>query len=129
MRPQRNNARRSAARDAYRQRVAAYMNSEQWTVQREKWVREFHARHRTAPSCAVCAAPWKASPSSVSLDVHHHTYERLGTETFEDLTALCRDHHEAVHRAFDTDSYWRRIPREAASVELIRRLKEAGSHV
>lgn len=39
--------------------------------------------------CAVCNAR--------RIQLHHHTYVRLGCERIEDVTPLCRDHHIAVH--------------------------------
>lgn len=128
MRPQRNNAKRSAAREAHRQRIAAYMASPAWAKQRAAWVLEYEARNAALPTCAVCNAGW-VTESGATLDVHHHTYERLGKELFDDLVALCREHHEHVHRAFDSDSYWRRMDRPTASRELINRLKNASTHV
>lgn len=129
MRPQRDNARRSAAREAYRQRIAAYMSSPSWAKRRRTWVLEYETQNGNLPICAVCGAAWIDPITETTLDLHHHTYERLGDELFDDLVALCRNHHDFVHRAFDSDGYWRRLPRETASRELIDRLKSAGNYV
>lgn len=57
----------------------------------QHWQDFKHAyRVSTRPQlCAVCASP--------SIELHHHTYERLGAEWLKDVIPLCRDHHEAVH--------------------------------
>lgn len=39
--------------------------------------------------CRVC--------SGKRVQLHHHTYERLGRESLDDVTPLCREHHVAVH--------------------------------
>jgi hypothetical protein len=54
--------------------------------------KHFRARYKKAGlplACAVCGA------SSICL--HHHTYVRLGQETLEDVTPLCRSCHTDVH--------------------------------
>jgi hypothetical protein len=56
--------------------------------------KHFRARYKKAGlplACAVCGA------SSICL--HHHTYLRLGQETLEDVTPLCRSCHTDVHLA------------------------------
>lgn len=40
-------------------------------------------------TCAVC----NRNP----VQLHHHTYVRLGCEELDDVTPLCRPHHEGVH--------------------------------
>lgn len=129
MRPLRDNAKRSTSRQQFRTRIATYMASPAWAKRRRAWVLEYEAQHHHPPACAVCDAPWIDPETGGTLDVHHHAYEHLGHELFDDLVALCRDHHEAVHRAFDTDPYWRRMPRDAASRALITRLRDTTHHV
>ena len=34
----------------------------------------------------------------MKVELHHHTYDRLGCELLTDLVPLCRQHHAAVHR-------------------------------
>ena len=41
-------------------------------------------------ACQVCKSP--------KIQLHHHTYERLGQESIDDVTPLCNDHHEQVHK-------------------------------
>ncbi len=47
------------------------------------------AKRRVGNRCQVCNRP----ATSVTLEAHHRTYERLGKERPEDLTVLCRDCH------------------------------------
>lgn len=39
--------------------------------------------------CVVCGQR--------KIQLHHHTYDRIGCELFSDVTPLCRFHHAAVH--------------------------------
>lgn len=62
----------------------SYLASEHW--------QDFKVRYRTAKQpmrCAVCNAG--------RIQLHHHTYDRLGCEQFSDVTPLCREHHVEVH--------------------------------
>jgi hypothetical protein len=63
---------------------AAYMASEQWARKADE------ARIRYGYRCALCNA-------SDFINVHHRTYERLGRESLDDLTVLCRDCHAKFH--------------------------------
>jgi 5-methylcytosine-specific restriction endonuclease McrA len=45
---------------------------------------------RAGHRCEECGAPW-------GLQVHHKTYERLGSEAPEDMICLCRDCHRKLH--------------------------------
>jgi hypothetical protein len=66
--------------DSYRE----YLKGPEWAETRN--------RYRSSgklQSCLVCRAP--------NVDLHHRTYLRLGQERLEDLVALCREHHEALH--------------------------------
>lgn len=63
----------------------AYLRSEHW--------KSFHTRYRNAGlpmECAVCGGGF--------VELHHHTYERLGAELPTDVTPLCPVHHKAVHK-------------------------------
>ncbi|MBA3950431.1 MAG: hypothetical protein H0X57_00945 [Rubrobacter sp.] len=62
-----------------------YLQTPHWKRKREDKVRA--AGHR----CQLC------NRGSVTLNVHHRTYERLGEELDEDLTVLCRDCHNTFH--------------------------------
>ncbi len=62
-----------------------YLASDVW--------RAFRQRYRASGkrmTCLVCA--------SKPIQLHHHTYVRLGRERLEDVDPLCRAHHEAVHK-------------------------------
>lgn len=61
-----------------------YLRSPHW--------KEFQAQYRSSgrpKRCAVC----RGRP----VQLHHHTYERIGLEGIEDVTPLCREHHQSVH--------------------------------
>jgi hypothetical protein len=63
-----------------------YLQTPYWKRRREDKLRAVGRR------CQLC------NRGSVTLDVHHRTYERLGNELDEDLTVLCRDCHSIYHR-------------------------------
>jgi hypothetical protein len=62
-----------------------YLQTPHWKHLREDKVRA--AGHR----CQLC------NRGSVTFNVHHRTYERLGEELDEDLTVLCSDCHNTFH--------------------------------
>lgn len=64
---------------------AEYLDSAHW--------REFKKGYRASSrsrKCEVC--------NRGPIQLHHHTYQRLGKERLDDVTPLCRDHHEEVHK-------------------------------
>ncbi len=61
-----------------------YLASPHWLAFRERY-----RASGASMKCAVCGVG--------RIQLHHHTYERLGAESLEDVTPLCRPHHEAVH--------------------------------
>ena len=61
-----------------------YIQSAAWRRKREA------ALERADNHCQLCG-------STDALDVHHNTYERLGSERPGDLIALCRACHDAHH--------------------------------
>jgi len=61
-----------------------YLNTPQW---RERRVR---ALKRAKNRCQLCSQKGR-------LNVHHRTYERLGSERPEDLTVLCENCHSSHH--------------------------------
>jgi len=61
-----------------------YLKSDHWQALRSVKLKEADSR------CQVCNA-------GGLLDVHHRTYERLGKESLEDLTVLCRECHDLFH--------------------------------
>lgn len=61
-----------------------YLRSDHWRAFRAAYLRSGGVRR-----CAVCGAG--------RVQLHHHTYVRLGREEMGDVTPLCRTHHVAVH--------------------------------
>lgn len=120
MRPARNAVVWSRGRAIRREGYEAYKRSPRWLARRRLWAEEWSRRAATsrggaAPQCLVCGRLWTLRDG----DLHHVTYERLGAETFEDLVALCRPHHEALHQLFDASAEWRRLGRLQATYGII----------
>lgn len=66
------------------ERYLRYINSGAWKNRRKRYFETYEKR------CAFCDA-------RRSIELHHHTCERMGRELDDDLIALCRQHHAAVH--------------------------------
>ena len=67
-----------------------YIKSKAWSKKRAQyWA-------RAGRSCKV-----KGCGSTSDLQVHHHTYERLGKENLFDLVGVCKSHHEEIHALHD----------------------------
>ncbi len=62
----------------------AYLQSDHWQD-----FKRAYRKSRRPSRCAVC--------DSKRIELHHHTYVRLGVERLSDVTPLCREHHSAVH--------------------------------
>lgn len=60
-----------------------YLRSRRWKARAER------AKRRAGYRCQICN-------SSMNLEVHHRTYERLGYEADDDLTVLCARCHAAA---------------------------------
>lgn len=45
--------------------------------------------------CAACG-------TTLDVDIHHMTYERIGSENINDLVLLCRPHHFATHAFYNS---------------------------
>jgi hypothetical protein len=61
-----------------------YLSSPHW--------HNFKIRYRDSGlsmRCAVCGRG--------KIQLHHHTYVRLGQEKLDDVTPVCREHHKAIH--------------------------------
>ncbi|QEA10829.1 HNH endonuclease [Mycobacterium phage Weirdo19] len=69
---------------ASQRRYFRYMNSAAWRARQARYFATHPER------CALCG-------SGDEVELHHHTYRRLGAELDEDLTALCAAHHAEVH--------------------------------
>ena len=61
-----------------------YLNSAAWAQKREL------VHERAEYTCELCH-------SAVSFQVHHLSYANVGNEPLEDLQAVCRGCHEALH--------------------------------
>jgi hypothetical protein len=62
----------------YREWYRDYLHSPEWKA------KVAAAKARFGDRCALCNA-------DVALEAHHRTYERVGEEAPDDLTALCAD--------------------------------------
>lgn len=62
----------------------AYLKSKRWLAKRLKL---FAVRGRACEQCG----------STVTIHVHHKTYERLGNEKLNDLMVLCKACHDVIH--------------------------------
>jgi 5-methylcytosine-specific restriction endonuclease McrA len=112
-------ARKSARRQEYRARYAAYITSAAWRAVRLGWLDEFRLRNDLEPTCVVCGRAWELAQD----DLHHHTYDRLTAELFEDLAPLCRSCHGLVHDTIRSSRHWSRMRDVAASQKVIERLR------
>lgn len=61
-----------------------YIRSKEWKEKADS------AKQRADYKCQVC----NASADSITLDTHHRTYERLGSELPGDIIVLCRECHQ-----------------------------------
>lgn len=100
-------------------RYAAYITSPAWRAVRHGWLDEFRLRNDVEPSCEVCGRDWELARD----DLHHHTYDRLTAELFEDLAPLCRPCHGLVHDTIRSSRHWSRMRDVAASQKVIERLR------
>lgn len=74
----------SASGTVARRTYGRYINSRAWANRRKQYF------ERYARQCAFCG-------KRTEIELHHHTYERMGRELDDDMVPLCRDHHQAVH--------------------------------
>jgi hypothetical protein len=91
-----------------------------WQRRRRAWLR--HRRATTHPSadpaCVVCDRAW-----TLTNDLHHASYDRLGHERDADLVPMCRKCHDAMHRILDQSSHWHTMPRRTATARIITTLR------
>jgi hypothetical protein len=67
-----------------------YIASDAWLTSPAR----YEALRSAGFRCRICNAP----SSEIPLQAHHRTYQRLGAERPDDLTALCCDcHHEVTN--------------------------------
>lgn len=74
----------------------------------EHWIKfKVHYRQSNLPqACLICSDP--------KVDLHHWTYERIGSERLDDVVPLCRGHHKAAHKLVRTG-----IPLRLAHLKLL----------
>ncbi len=100
---------------------AAWMGSPAWRTRRRQWLDDWMAAHGVEPACAVCGEPW----SLRSGDLHHRSYDRLGSETGRDLIPLDRACHTRLHWVMDANPAWLRVGRPQATDVIVARLRQA----
>lgn len=84
------------AKIAFRERLEAlgfdcydaYLYSDHWSNFKSSWRHNNHGL-----GCVLCG--------DKNIQLHHHTYERLGSELLTDVTPLCDSHHKQVHDHLD----------------------------
>lgn len=118
MRPLAPRARRSARRAAYRRRYAGHIESPRWRQRRIDWLAAERRRLGADPTCAACGRRW-----TLRDDLHHATYERLGTERHADLVPTCRPCHEVLHAILERSSAWMAMPRPLATAGILARMQ------
>jgi hypothetical protein len=100
------------------ERYFAYINSPAWRGRRERYFEAIGGRR-----CELCGA-------TEGVEVHHHTYVRLGRELDDDLLAVCKPHHDEIHAAREamgcTLTQATRQVAAAFSVTVMRRRHESG---
>jgi hypothetical protein len=69
---------------------SAYLQSAHWKQVRRKWYMTYPNR--------VCEACCKPMGKGRTFDLHHISYDSLGTARLRDLILLCRSCHERIHR-------------------------------
>lgn len=62
----------------------SYITSDNW----EQFKKRYYASHEKR--CVVCG-------TCDNVQLHHHTYARLGSEADTDVVPLCKEHHKGVH--------------------------------
>lgn len=96
----------------------AYLGSQRWAM-----FKDTYAARGLSMRCTVCR--------STPVELHHHTYVRLGNERLDDVTPLCRRHHKAVHKWLkDSGRIFVEYTHEAvaalAGLPVARKAKSAG---
>lgn len=100
-------------------RYAFWMESSAWWARRRRWVAR-EAQRSGAIRCAVCDRPWDPDRG----DLHHLSYARMGKEAHEDLIAMCRPCHEALHRVIDASPAWQSLIASGNRVTVTRSIIE-----
>jgi hypothetical protein len=98
---------------------AAWMASVEWLAQRRRWWVAWVAAHGAEPTCVACGAPWTLRHG----DLHHRSYDRLGHERPDDVSAMCRACHGLLHAILESSPAWRQMDRAQASDLIVARLR------
>tara|TARA_Y100000310_G_scaffold1864_1_gene2356 strand:- start:3811 stop:4311 length:501 start_codon:yes stop_codon:yes gene_type:complete len=77
-------------KNRYKVNYHKYIDSEEWRSKRTEFMNSMPRRSM----CFICG-------TSSYLHVHHMTYRNLGSEIFNDLLTLCRNHHRELHKFAD----------------------------
>lgn len=101
----------TASRSRRRAKYTDYMTSPAWFARRDWWLTEHQRRTGQPATCVVCGDP--------DIDLHHLDYQRLGRETYEDMLAICRIHHDRLHAAWDANPHLRSLGRRTATIILV----------
>ena len=109
----------SAGRARRRARYSAWMGSAAWLEHRRAWAGRWAEAHGTGPACQVCGTTWSLRHG----DLHHRSYARLAHEADADLVPLCRSCHGQLHRVLESSTGWLRLGREAATDQVVARLR------
>lgn len=110
-------ARKSQGRDRHRAFYARYIESAAWFRRREVWAEAEAERISPAPILCRggCGTLWRVSVD----DLHHCDYARLGNEAHEDLWAMCRSCHTALHQVLESSRSWRKLPKRQANFQAV----------
>ena len=101
----------SKARCERRTAYARWMASDAWQDRRRRWADTWVAVHGKPPTCAACGGLWSLDHG----DLHHRSYQHLGSEPHGDLAALCRTCHRRLHLLIESTPSWRRLGRRRAT--------------
>lgn len=99
----------------------AYLASHAWRQRRKAWYAAWLTRAGTPPACLVCNREWSLRNGHL----HHLTYMRIGDEDDRDLVPLCARHHRRLHEVLEKSTWWRKVGREQASLQIIALLRQS----
>lgn len=109
---------RSARQADARRIYDDYMTSPEWAARRRRWYGDERRANEGLVHCGVCRRVCGRDSQ-----LHHVTYDRLGSELHEDLVALCKRCHHTVERYF-AELGWRTLGARATMMRaLMRRLQ------
>ena len=91
-------------RELHTGQYTLYLKSKEWAAKRQEklesvnysCVRDVGSNYQTGSDGILRRIP--DCPIDSRLEVHHLRYDNLGNEPLEDLTVLCKFHHEREHQ-------------------------------